>query len=1128
MFLSWLRDTRKSLTGRRKASPHRLRKNKARLDIEALEDRVVPSGANLFANASLLTGYSAAATGSNVGYTGEAGEPNHAGVSAPLASAWWKWTAPESGVFDIDTFGSNFDTTLAIYTGNAVNSLTEINSNDDSANNHQSIIGVLVNGGTTYYIAVDGYGSATGFINLEFNLTPANDEFANAYALTGYTASASGANFNTFSEPGEPNPFGDIYQNTVWWDWTAPDNGTAYITTSGSDFSTTLGVYTGNAVNSLTEIATDVSGYVFGTYIAAQALFSAQAGTTYHIMVDGSNDATGHIALNVFLNADNNQFDNAFTLTGGSTSATGFNFNANGEIGEPNHAGASTPIASVWWDWTAPATGHVTIDTFGSDFDTTMGVYTGPNTVLLNQVASNDDAVGLQSAVNFDTVAGTTYHIAVAGYQGATGHISLNLNLLPGNDNFANAFLFGPGTAVGTNVNTTGETGEPNHAGVAGTLNSAWWQWTAPFNGTATLDTFGSNFNTVLAVYTGSSVNALTEVTSNNNDGISMQSKVIFHVTAGTTYHIAVDGTGFAPLGIIQLNLAAVPTNDFFSEAFTLTGFTASGTNNNINYTGEPGEPNHAGVSADSLGNLASAWWNWTAPATGLVTIDTTGSTFDTTLGVYTGNAVNALTQVAANDDISFVIPQSSVTFTAIAGTTYHIAVDGYGADEGGIAVHLVLAQTPVAVAGGPYQVQEGQSIVLNGANSGSGSGTISLYEWDLNYDGVTFTVDATGVAPTFSAANLDGPSTRTIALRVTNNSSLTSEIDTATVTIDNALPTAIVSGPNDGSLNQVLTLQLGAIDPSAADQSAGFTYVINWGDGNIQTIGPGLSGAGVQVAHAYSKVGFYNVAVTAKDKDGGTSSQATTPITISGAQILPDPADAAKTALFVSGTSLNDAIQIKQAKTPKGPSGTQVTLNGVVLGNFYPTGQIIVYGQGRDDTIFVNSNVTRPCILYGNAGNDSITSGGGPSILIGGDGNDTLTGNNARDILIGGQGADVLKAGKNEDILIAGTTSYDSVSSANQQALAAILAEWSRTDLGFTERMNHLTGTTPGGWNGSNLLKGGSGNFDPTNTVFNDTDVDTLTGGMGTDWFFANSAGFGTLDSVLDLALSEVLQDLY
>jgi hypothetical protein len=60
-------------------------------------------------------------------------------------------------------------------------------------------------------------------------------------------------------------------------------------------------------------------------------------------------------------------------------------------------------------------------------------------------------------------------------------------------------------------------------------------------------------------------------------------------------------------------------------------------------------------------------------------TITTEGSSFDTELGIYTGSSVGSLTPVAANDDANFPSDSTSaVTFSATAGTTYYIAVDGY------------------------------------------------------------------------------------------------------------------------------------------------------------------------------------------------------------------------------------------------------------------------------------------------------------------------------------------------------------------------------------------------------------------------------------------------------------------
>ena len=77
------------------------------------------------------------------------------------------------------------------------------------------------------------------------------------------------------------------------------------------------------------------------------------------------------------------------------------------------------------------------------------------------------------------------------------------------NDDFANRITItgSSATVIGTNVGATKQAGEPNHAGNTGG-KSVWYTWTAPTTGTATIDTLGSSFDTLLAIYTGSSVDA--------------------------------------------------------------------------------------------------------------------------------------------------------------------------------------------------------------------------------------------------------------------------------------------------------------------------------------------------------------------------------------------------------------------------------------------------------------------------------------------------------------------------------------------------------------------------------------------------------------------------------------------
>jgi hypothetical protein len=503
-----------------------------------------------FAGATVLTGASVTAAGSNVGATSQPGEPNHAGELGGK-SVWWRWTAPSSGIVDVSTSGSGFDTLLAIYTGSSVAALVEVVSNDD-ADGLESQASFFAVAGTTYRIAVDGYDGDFGIVELALSQTefsrPPNDDFVNAIGLSGSQVTTTGSNVGATSELGEPFHAGELGGQTVWWWWTAPSTGNVTISTLGSDFDTLLAVYTGPWVSLLTEVTSNDD---FAD-VESQVSFTAFAGITFWIAVDGYFGDSGSIELTLSHTAvvgpSNDNLADAIPLFGSSVMTTGSNVGATKEFGEPDHAG-NPGGRSVWWGWTASDFSVVTISTDGSTFDTTLGVYTfflG----TLTEVASNDDFVDFESQVVFLPVAGTTHWIAVDGYDGDSGDIALAITetaiTFPGNDDFADAFALDSGTVTTTafNVFATKEAGEPDHAGDVGG-SSVWWTWAASTTGNVIVSTRGSTFDTTLAVYTGSSVAALTEVASNDDIDVDLgigQSELAFDAVAGTTYRIAVDG----------------------------------------------------------------------------------------------------------------------------------------------------------------------------------------------------------------------------------------------------------------------------------------------------------------------------------------------------------------------------------------------------------------------------------------------------------------------------------------------------------------------------------------------------------------------------------------------------------
>jgi len=281
----------------------------------------------------------------------------------------------------------------------------------------------------------------------------------------------------------------------------------------------------------------------------------------------------------------------------------------------------------------------------------------------------------------------------------------------------------------------------------------------------------------------GQSVSAIMNSRSNNLDSLTSDD-----ITGAQSLY------GPGPYG-------AVPPNDNFANAtaISFSGSSTTLTGFNTNATKEVGEPNHAG----NIGGR-SVWWKWTAPASTMVTLDTKGSYFDTTLAVYTGSAVSMLTLVAANDDIQDGVRQnSSLTFNATADTTYYIAVDGFngvaqgymsGADSAGITLNLAMA---VANGTAPQIATQPSSLTVTAGTSVSFSvsatGTAPLnYQWNFNGTAVSGATSAT-----YSLNNVQSANAGTYTVTVSNSvGSVTSSGATLTV---NPVSTPPSSGSGGG-----------------------------------------------------------------------------------------------------------------------------------------------------------------------------------------------------------------------------------------------------------------------------------------------------------------------------------------
>lgn len=153
---------------------------------------------------------------------------------------------------------------------------------------------------------------------------------------------------------------------------------------------------------------------------------------------------------------------------------------------------------------------------------------------------------------------------------------------------------------------------------------------------------------------------------------------------SGSTGYAIVAGQGTSTIQISDNDVAT--SNDMFANRFLIGGSSVRVSGTNVGATRESGEPSNAGIPGGR-----SIWWSWTAPASGRTVMTTAGSSFDTTLGVYTGNSVNWLQPVASNDDQDYWsgIYTSQVAFQATAGRTYQILVDGYYGESGRVQLGI-------------------------------------------------------------------------------------------------------------------------------------------------------------------------------------------------------------------------------------------------------------------------------------------------------------------------------------------------------------------------------------------------------------------------------------------------------
>ena len=812
--------------------------------------------------------------------TSEPGEPLHANITGGH-SIWHRFTPAAKDRFIFNTNGSSYDTTMAAYTGSAVNALTVVAFDDDAGNGNNSLIEFTASPANPVSLAIDGYQGATGNAILGWNPVPlTNDAFASAIPASGAQGFANGFNFRATPEAGEPNA-----GNSVWYRWTAPSTTTGNVVVSSPDMASFVGIYTGSAVGSLTQVTT--ASAAAGADVTAT--FNAVSGTVYRIQVKGSTGGTGEFTLTWGMTGGANapllpdiislasQADNFMygwnldqTQITGRTLLRVSTATANVGAGKLELHGSSANPAVYQWIYNLngthterlagtftfhPTHGHLHFDgwlqfhlrtvTAGNGVGDIIAVGDKTSFAIIDLQANNLSLPGAPQSSVYS--GGLTQGISVGWRDVYTSSLTDQwidvTNVPPGtywlesivdpdnrvqesdeennttrilityagtappNNDFAAATVLTGKTAAtsGRNFSATKQSGEPAHAGNAGGT-SVWYQWTATATAPAVITTAGSTFDTLLGVYTGTTVSALTAVASNDDDGAVTTSRVTFNAVSGTTYRIAVDGKNGAAGSVeIAINPAV---NDHFGSFITVTGATGTTSGSTRYSTAQGGEPAHAGSPA-----ATSIWYFWTATLTGDAAFNTEGSTFNTRLAIYNGATLGTLTPVASSVSNGLNSPATAI-FHVNSGTGYLIAVDG---GEG-----VVQLNWQAATALAPYVITQpppsgnhpqGTNLAIPALIGGS---PLLTYQWRFAGNPVSDSEKYAGAnTPTLTVKKLTFSDSGAYTLVATNPSGTITTNPANIIVLTNPRTASITDSPGDigGSVFAPVTLYATGIE---------------------------------------------------------------------------------------------------------------------------------------------------------------------------------------------------------------------------------------------------------------------------------------------------------------------------
>lgn len=283
-------------------------------------------------------------------------------------------------------------------------------------------------------------------------------------------------------------------------------------------------------------------------------------------------------------------------------------------------------------------------------------------------------------------------------------------------------------------------------------FSAKWYTWTPDTSGTRSLSTFGSDYDTLLAVFSGACGALVEEACSEDDpDAPDYQSRVSLSVVADTTYYILITSYD-DPGGNLELIIDEVDPG--CDTAVTIAG--ALPLTTTVDTSAYDTIPGATGSCFSSGSGIAAAWFKWVATLTGIVNVHACESDYDTQLAVFHGEC-GAQVEIACGEDdcggwgSSLGTKSKAWAVPVTLGETYLILVTGY--DEGGNLVLTIEAGSEKPAYAKALKFNNASGLQIPGA-AASGYPVFDFPAYAIPAAGATTLAVGTHLAVVFLEAN--------------------------------------------------------------------------------------------------------------------------------------------------------------------------------------------------------------------------------------------------------------------------------------------------------------------------------------------------------------------------------------